>query len=124
MEPVAAAPAQALHCQASDEVCKGAVMRNGGRADRDVRWCKLLLLAVFAMISSFAAVAQTPPLEELVSSVVRIKTHNNPEGQTVQGLGRERDGSGILIDSDGLVLTIGYLMVEPMQPRGSPMTVA
>jgi len=87
-------------------------MRNGGRADRDVRWCKLLLLAVFAMISSFSAVAQTPPLEELISSVVRIKTHINPEGQTVQGLGRERDGSGILIDNDGLVLTIGYLMVE------------
>src|SRR5690348_8169097 len=64
------------------------------------------------MTSCFAAVAQTPPLEELVSSVVRIKTHINPDGQTVQGLGRERDGSGIIIDNDGLVLTIGYLMVE------------
>ena len=86
-------------------------MRNGDRADRDVWWCKLLLVATFTMITGFAA-AQTPPLEELVSSVVRIKTHINPEGQTVQGLGRERDGSGILIDNDGLVLTIGYLMVE------------
>ena len=86
-------------------------MRNGSSAGRDVWRCKLLLVAAFT-ISSFAAVAQTPPLEELVSSVVRIKTHINPEGQTVQGLGRERDGSGILIDSDGLVLTIGYLMVE------------
>jgi S1-C subfamily serine protease len=27
-------------------------------------------------------------------------------------LGREREGSGIVIDNDGLVLTIGYLMVE------------
>jgi serine protease Do len=87
-------------------------MRNGHRADRDMRWRKLLLVAAFATISSFAAPAQTSPLEELVSSVVRIKTHINPEGQTVQGLGRERDGSGILIDNDGLVLTIGYLMVE------------
>src|SRR4051795_197697 len=74
---------------------KGAVMRNGHRADRDMRWRKLLLVAAFTTISSFAALAQTPPLEELVSSVVRIKTHINPEGQTVQGLGRERDGSGI-----------------------------
>ena len=87
-------------------------MRNGSSAARDVWWCKLLLVAAFTISSSFAAVAQTPPLEELVSSVVRIKTHINPEGQTVQGLGRERDGSGILIDNDGLVLTIGYLMVE------------
>ena len=44
--------------------------------------------------------------------MVRIKTHINPEGRTVEGLGREREGSGIVIDSDGLVLTIGYLMVE------------
>ena len=36
----------------------------------------------------------------------------NPDGQTVQSLGREREGSGIVIDEDGLVLTIGYLMVE------------
>ena len=44
--------------------------------------------------------------------MVRIKTHINPEGRTVEGLGREREGSGIVIDNDGLVLTIGYLMVE------------
>jgi hypothetical protein len=87
-------------------------MRKGPRADSTPRWRKLLLVAAFATISSFAAVGQTPPLEELVSSVVRIKTHINPEGQTVRGLGRERDGSGIIIDNDGLVLTIGYLMVE------------
>jgi S1-C subfamily serine protease len=51
-------------------------------------------------------------LDELVSGVVRIKTFINPDGRTVENLGRERDGSGIVIDNDGLVLTIGYLMVE------------
>ena len=88
-------------------------MRNGGRGGSPYfgAWLKLLLIAVFAMLSG-AAAAQTASLEELVSSVVRIKTHINPEGETVRGLGRERDGSGILIDNDGLVLTIGYLMVE------------
>jgi len=30
----------------------------------------------------------------------------------VEGLGRDREGTGILIDADGLILTIGYLMVE------------
>jgi S1-C subfamily serine protease len=43
---------------------------------------------------------------------VRIKTHINPEGRTVEGLGREREGSGIVIDDSGLILTIGYLMTE------------
>jgi S1-C subfamily serine protease len=56
--------------------------------------------------------AHAASIEDLVSSVVRIKTFINPEGQTVQSLGREREGSGIVIDEEGLVLTIGYLMVE------------
>jgi len=56
--------------------------------------------------------ARAASIEELVAAVVRIKTFINPDGQTVQSLGREREGSGIVIDEDGLVLTIGYLMVE------------
>ncbi len=50
--------------------------------------------------------------EDLLSSVVRIKTYINPDGRTVDNLGQERDGSGIVIDDEGLILTIGYLMVE------------
>jgi len=59
-----------------------------------------------------SAPARSASLEDLVSAVVRIKTYINPDGQTVQSLGREREGSGVVIDEDGLVLTIGYLMVE------------
>jgi serine protease Do len=78
------------------------------------------LFALAAVISASPAVAQEPkpgaaasnPIEELVAAVVRIKTFINPDGRTVENLGRERDGSGIVIDNDGLVLTIGYLMVE------------
>jgi S1-C subfamily serine protease len=62
----------------------------------------------FAQSSS----AQSSWVDDLVAAVVQIKTHINPEGRTIEGLGRDREGSGILIDSDGLVLTIGYLMVE------------
>jgi S1-C subfamily serine protease len=67
---------------------------------------------LISLVSASAAAAETASMEDLVSAVVRINTHINPEGRTIQGLGREREGSGILIDSDGLVLTIGYLMVE------------
>jgi hypothetical protein len=90
-------------------------MRNG-RGDgyrAFTAWLKLLIIAAVAVMTARPVLAaDAPPLEELVAAVVRIKTHINPEGQTVQGLGRDRDGSGILIDNDGLVLTIGYLMVE------------
>ena len=76
-------------------------------------WAQLGAIATLAMaITGSTGLAQSTRIEELVSAVVRIKTHVNPEGRTVEGLGREREGSGILIDNDGLVLTIGYLMVE------------
>jgi S1-C subfamily serine protease len=51
-------------------------------------------------------------LDELLSGVVQIKTFINPDGYTRESLGREREGTGIVIDNAGLVLTIGYLMVE------------
>jgi len=94
-------------------------MRNGRWLNsRAVPRClKSILMAAFAaMLLSTPAItptlAQTTSLEDLISAVVKIKTHINPEGRTVQGLGRDREGSGILIDADGLILTIGYLMVE------------
>jgi serine protease Do len=56
--------------------------------------------------------AQSPALAELLSGVVHMKVFINPDGRTAQSLGREREGSAIVIDSNGLILTIGYLMVE------------
>jgi S1-C subfamily serine protease len=67
-------------------------------------------LALLAVAPATPAAATT--IDELVSAVVRIKTFINPEGNSVASLGREREGSGIVIDESGLVLTIGYLMVE------------
>jgi S1-C subfamily serine protease len=66
---------------------------------------------VFAFDAT-AAQAQSPTLEQLLSGVVHIKTHITPDGRTTENLGREREGTGIVIDDNGLVLTIGYLMVE------------
>ena len=56
--------------------------------------------------------AQHASLDETLSAVVQVKTFINPDGRTVENLGRSREGSGIVIDDNGLVLTIGYLMVE------------
>ncbi len=68
--------------------------------------------ALAVMMSGQAAAQETPSLEDLLAAVVRIKAYIHPDGRTVQGLGREREGSGIVIDQNGLILTIGYLMVE------------
>lgn len=73
--------------------------------------CALIAAVVLLLPLAPVARAQTSP-EVLVSAVVRVKTFIDPEGRTTQNLGREREGSGVVIDSSGLVLTIGYLMVE------------
>lgn len=71
-------------------------------------------LTVFGALTAGTplAGADSLSLDELVSGVVRLKSYINPDGRTLQNLGREREGSGIVIDGNGLVLTIGYLMVE------------
>jgi serine protease Do len=61
--------------------------------------------------------AQAPSLEQLLSGVVYVKTFITPDGRTTENLGREREGTGIVIDSNGLVLTIGYLMVEAVSAQ-------
>jgi S1-C subfamily serine protease len=68
-----------------------------------------------ALAFASAAGAQERPAalaENAAASVVAIKTFINPDARTMQNLGRERQGSGVVIDASGLVLTIGYLMVE------------
>jgi S1-C subfamily serine protease len=72
----------------------------------------VLAAAILAPLGALPVAAQSVSLEELISGVVRIKAFINPEGRSVRNLGREREGSGVVIDAAGLVLTIGYLMVE------------
>jgi S1-C subfamily serine protease len=88
----------------------GSDMTHGHLTALSLRAGVLSLLGLF-LIAVPPAAGQTP-VEQLVSGVVRIKTFINPDGRTIGSLGSERSGTGIVIDSDGLVLTIGYLMVE------------
>lgn len=78
-----------------------------------LRRAALALVALLALAGPAAAQDRLPfSPDEVAASVVRIKTFINPDARTTQNLGRERQGSGVIIDSNGLVLTIGYLMVE------------
>lgn len=49
---------------------------------------------------------------DAIDAVVRIKVKAVPEARSLRTLGREREGSGILIAPSGLILTIGYLVLE------------
>ncbi|MBY0338347.1 MAG: S1C family serine protease [Acetobacteraceae bacterium] len=52
------------------------------------------------------------PLEDCLDSVVALRAMVPPDAFTAATLGTEREGSGVLIDASGLVLTIGYLITE------------
>ena len=49
---------------------------------------------------------------DILKAVVRVHATIPSDARTAPGLGTEREGSGILIDNEGLVLTIGYLILE------------
>ncbi len=72
----------------------------------------LLAAALLWLAVPSLAAAQKASLDEVIAAVVRVKTVIHPEGTSRETLGPSRDGSGIVIDSNGLVLTIGYLMLE------------
>ena len=46
------------------------------------------------------------------AAVVGVKAEVPPEARTADTLGRQRSGTGVAIDSAGLVVTIGYLILE------------
>jgi serine protease Do len=50
--------------------------------------------------------------DKLFRAVVKVKTRAVPEARSSATLGSEREGTGILIGKDGLIVTIGYLIVE------------
>lgn len=45
-------------------------------------------------------------------SVVRVRAQAAADARSGRTLGRNREGTGVVIDSSGLVLTIGYLITE------------
>jgi S1-C subfamily serine protease len=51
-------------------------------------------------------------LDQVLASILGVRTEIPPDAFTAQILGTERAGSGVVIDEKGLVLTIGYLITE------------
>ncbi|MDP6345975.1 MAG: S1C family serine protease [Alphaproteobacteria bacterium] len=53
-------------------------------------------------------------VDETLAAVIQLHAEVPADAFTAPFLGTERDGSGIVIDDAGLILTIGYLIVEAM----------
>ncbi|MFL1463900.1 S1C family serine protease [Roseococcus sp. DSY-14] len=52
------------------------------------------------------------PLAQRLRSVASLRALVPPDATSVPALGTEREGSGVWIDASGLLLTIGYLVIE------------
>jgi serine protease Do len=53
-----------------------------------------------------------PAIAEMLPAVVGLKTTIPESRRSAQTLGSEREGHGIVIDDEGLIVTIGYLIME------------
>jgi len=68
-----------------------------------------------ADIKKVQASDENPAYQRLVNAtnaVVGVKVKALPNARSNETLGQERTGSGVVINADGLVLTIGYLILE------------
>jgi S1-C subfamily serine protease len=67
-------------------------------------------IAVFMAVS--VPVLAEQAAEEILKAIVQIRAMIPKDAHTATTLGTEREGSGVVIDSKGYILTIGYLIVE------------
>jgi serine protease Do len=84
-----------------------------------VRTLAALLVLLAGVLMATAARAQASPIEvqskalaRASDAVVGVRATAVEGARSASTLGREREGSGVVITDDGLVLTIGYLVLE------------
>jgi S1-C subfamily serine protease len=84
---------------------------------RVVRLALGMAMLSFACAGALAAQAPAPREGESqltvdALSVVKVRSLAVRDARSSRALGPEREGTGVVIDSNGLVLTIGYLITE------------
>jgi S1-C subfamily serine protease len=84
----------------------------------DLPFISLLLCAVLAAPVKAQEAQQKPKAisekqaDQLLGSVVRVRARALPDARSNASLGAVREGSGVIIDENGYILTIGYLVIE------------
>jgi S1-C subfamily serine protease len=71
-----------------------------------------LSLPAAAAVTTLTPQAQIEALTQAHAAVVGVEVQATEGARSADTLGRARAGSGVVIGADGLVLTIGYLMLE------------
>src|SRR5215470_12683873 len=78
--------------------------------------CTALVAGLAAALAAFTAAAQQTQVdrdaENVLAAVVRIKMTAIPNARSNTTLGATREGTGVVIDERGHVVTIGYIVIE------------
>ena len=69
-----------------------------------------LLIVIAVCFNAPVRAEQTP--EEILNAVIKIKATIPADAFSAQVLGTEREGNGVVIDANGHIVTIGYLILE------------
>ena len=76
----------------------------------------LLACAILSVLQAAALAQNVPPGAQQITvdalSVVKVRSKAVPDARSSATLGPQREGTGVVIDSSGLVMTIGYLVLE------------
>ena len=79
-------------------------------------WLRLVCSGLgWALAGRARADAQTRRQRPAGRAWSRSARRSASDGRTADTLGTEREGSGVVIDDDGLILTIGYLILEAIE---------
>jgi S1-C subfamily serine protease len=74
---------------------------------------RIIFLTIMLQLVMIADAGQArEQAEDILKAVVKVRALIPDTAVTAPLLGTEREGNGILIDSDGYILTIGYLILE------------
>jgi S1-C subfamily serine protease len=76
------------------------------------RWHRRGLAMLLALAASVPAQAQQERIDDILAAIVGVNADVPATARTAGTLGTSRTGSGVVIDGNGLVLTIGYVILE------------
>ena len=82
-----------------------------GQIPKSSAWPSTVLLGTTILLAAPLDAAERAA-SDLLSAVVGVRAEIPASARTAGTLGRERLGSGVVIDANGLIVTIGYLVLE------------
>lgn len=72
----------------------------------------IFIMVIGLLIAFQSPVSADQEAKEILKAIVKIRSVIPKEAHSASTLGTEREGNGVLIDSKGHILTIGYLIIE------------